>query len=356
MGELHTRSTGKRLGMAVVALTAGAAMAVAGCSSSGNTSGSGRSDSALSASGGAASDQTASGGGSGAGQTDFPTKNITFTVQAAAGGGSDTTSRAIAKVLEKELGVSIVVQNRPGASGSIAVRYVGGLKPDGYNIGFCPIECSFFDLSGYDVKPDSIEYLGQIMTDVGTIAVPADSPYKNLKDLVTAAKVKKITVGDSGAGSSWEVAIGLLGKAANVTFAPVPFDGAAPAVTAAMGGKVDAVVAGEAETRSGVKAGKLRVLAIFSQGKSQFFPDIPTAKSQGYDIDFGSWGGIYAPKGLPAPVAQKLEAAIAKAVKDPAFVNPMRNAGITVIYKDSQDFTNYVMAQHTAFKSVLGSK
>jgi tripartite-type tricarboxylate transporter receptor subunit TctC len=123
-----------------------------------------------------------------------------------------------------------------------------------------------------------------------------------------------------------------------------------------MGGKVDAVAAGEAETRSGAKAGKLRVLAIFSSDKSQFFPDIPTAKSQGFDIDFGSWGGIYAPKGLPAPVAQKLESAIEKAVKDPAFADPMRNAGITVIYKDSKDFTDYVMAQHKAFESVLGNK
>ena len=105
-----------------------------------------------------------------------------------------------------------VIPNRPGASGSIAVKYVSGLKPDGYHIGFTPVALAMFTHLGYDVAPDSVELLAEIMNQPGTIAVPMDSPYKTLKDLMGAAKTKKITVANSGAGSSWEAATKLLGR------------------------------------------------------------------------------------------------------------------------------------------------
>jgi tripartite-type tricarboxylate transporter receptor subunit TctC len=283
----------------------------------------------------------------------YPTHDITLTVQAAPGGGSDMASRTIAKVLEKDLGVSIIVENRPGASGSVAVKYVSGLKPDGYHIGFTPVELAMFDHLGYDVPPDSVELLAEIMNQPGTIAVPADSPYKDLKSLMEAAKTKKITVSNSGAGSSWEAATKILGQLGGVDFTRVPFDGGAPAVTAAMGGKVDAVVAGAGETHPGVASGKLRVLAIFSQQPHPIFSDIPTAKSLGYDMEFGSWGGLYAPKGLPANVKKTLEDAIAKAVKSPGFTDPISKTGTIVTYKNAADFTTFVDSEYVRFGKVL---
>lgn len=284
----------------------------------------------------------------------YPTKNITLTVQAAAGGGSDLASRAIAKVMEKELGQSIVVENRPGASGSTAIKYVAGEKPDGYHIGFVPVEIAMFKHLGIDVSPDSINFLGEIMTQPGTIAVPTSSPYKTLKQFMTAAKTKKLTVANSGAGSSWEAATKLLGKTGGVTFKPVPFDGGAPAVTAAMGKKVDAVVAGAGETHAGVENGKLRVLAVFRDQAHPEFPKIPTAKSQGYDLDFGAWGGLYAPKGLPDGVQKKLEAAIKKAAASPKFKKVITPTGTIPLYKNGADFTSYVDQQYKQFGTVLG--
>jgi tripartite-type tricarboxylate transporter receptor subunit TctC len=304
------------------------------------------------ASGGGGGSSSGSSGDSGGG-SDYPNQDITLTVQAAAGGGSDLASRTIAKVLEKELGVSIIVENRPGASGSLAVKYVSGLKPDGYHLGFTPVELAMFDHLGYDVAPDSVQLLGQIMNQPGTIAVPKDSPYKDLKSLMEAAKTKKITVANSGAGSSWEAATKLLGETGGVEFTPVPFDGGAPAVTAAMGGKVDAVVAGAGETHTGADSGDLRVLAIFSEEPHPVFKDIPTAKSEGYDIDFGAWGGLYTPKGLPDDVAKTLEDAIAKAVKDPAFVDPISATGTIVTYKSADDFTAFVQDEYDRFGKVL---
>jgi tripartite-type tricarboxylate transporter receptor subunit TctC len=313
-----------------VTATIGMAVALAGCSSSGST-----------------------GGSTAASAPKYPTKDITLTVQAAPGGGSDLASRTIAKVLEKDLGVSIIVENRPGASGSLAVKYVSGLDPDGYHIGFTPVELAMFDHLGYDVAPDSVELLGEIMNQPGTIAVPASSPYKDLKSLMAAAKDKKITVSNSGAGSSWEAATKLLGQLGKVEFTPVPFDGGAPAVTAAMGNKVDAVVAGAGETHAGVESGQLRVLAIFSPEPHPIFTDIPTAKSQGYDMDFGAWGGLYAPKGLPANVKETLESAIAKAVKDPGFTDVISPTGTIVTYKSGDDFTTFVKAEYNRFGKVL---
>lgn len=283
----------------------------------------------------------------------YPTRDITLTVQAAPGGGSDTASRTIAKVLEKELGVSIIVENRPGASGSLAVKYVSGLEPDGYSIGFTPVELAMFDHLGYEVSPDSVELLAQIMIQPGTIAVPTNSPYKTLKDLMGAAKTKKITVANSGAASSWAAATKILGQLGGVNFTLVPFDGGAPAVTAAMGGKVDAVVAGVSETNTGVVSGKLRVLAIFTQEPHPIFTDIPTAKSQGYDMEFGAWGGLYAPKGLSADVKRTLEDAIATAVKSPDFTDIISATGTIVTYKNAVDFTKFVDSEYMRFGSVL---
>lgn len=321
------RRSGTRRVLALT-LASGLVVALASCSSSGT---------------GAAGGDAAS----------YPTRDITLTVQAAPGGGSDLASRTIAKVMEKELGQSIIVENRPGAAGSLAVKYVSGLKPDGYHIGFTPVELAMFDHLGYDVPPDSVQLLGQIMNQPGTIAVPTDSPYQDLKSLMEAAKTTKITVSNSGAGSSWEAATKLLGQLGGVEFTPVPFDGGAPAVTAAMGGKVDAVVAGAGETHAGAESGKLRVLAVFSPEPHPVFTDIPTAKSQGYDLTFGAWGGIYAPKGLPDDVAQKLQTAIADAAKDPGFTDVITPTGTIVTYKDAASFTTFVQDEHERFGKVL---
>ena len=300
-----------------------------------------------------------SGGGaepnSGGGDAEeYPTQDITLTVQAAAGGGSDAASRAIAAVLEEELGTSIIVENRPGASGSIAVEYVSEQEPDGYHIGFTPVELAMFDHLGFDVAPDSVELLGMIMNQPGTIAVPTDSPYETLEEFMEAAKTETLTVSNSGAGSSWEAATKLLGQEGGVEFTLVPFDGGAPAVVAAMGGKVDAVVAGAGETHAGVENDQLRVLAIFSDEPHPVFSDIPTAESQGYDVTFGAWGGLYAPKGLPEDVKATLEEAIADATQDPAYTDVITPTGTIVTYRDAADFTDFVNSEYERFGELLG--
>jgi tripartite-type tricarboxylate transporter receptor subunit TctC len=286
-------------------------------------------------------------------ETSFPEKDLNFIVQAAAGGGSDLSSRALAAQLEEILGVSIVVENRPGASGSTAMQYVAGSEPDGYTIGFVPVEIAMLEHLGFDVQPDDYDFLGQIMFSPGVIAVPADSPYETLEDLVDASKDKAITVSNSGAGSVWEAATLALADESGADLTPVPFDGGAPAVAAALGSQVDAVVAGAGETAQAHADGTLRVLALFNDEEHAMLEGVPTAESEGFDVMFGGWGGVYAPAGLPDDVKKVLTDAIEEGAQSDGFADTITPSGALTVYKTPEEFTDFVNSESERFSTLL---
>lgn len=285
----------------------------------------------------------------------FPSKDIRLIVQAAAGGASDLTARALAKEMEASLGRSIVVENRPGASGSTALKFVASQPADGYTIGYMPVEISMLDHRGFGVKPADFTLLGQVVTVPAAIAVKADSPYQTLAELIEGAKAKPaaVTVANSGPGSIWEAATSALGQAAGVTFKPVPFDGGAPAVAAAVGGKVEAVAAGVSEVAPKVKEGQLRVLAVLDQQRAESLPDVPTTAELGHPLEVGGWGGIGAPKGLPDAVTKKLTEAVEKAAQSQAFTDILRKAGAVPRYLDPGAFTSFAGDEYERFRPLL---
>lgn len=293
--------------------------------------------------------------GDGAAETSaYPEKDINFIVQAAAGGASDLSSRALAAEMEPILGKSIIVENRPGASGSTAMQYVANAEPDGYTIGFSPVEISFLQYLGFDVDPADYDFLGQIMFSPGVIAVPASSPYKTLEEFIDASKDKPLTVANSGAGSIWEAATIALAEESGAKLTPVPFDGGAPAVGAALGEQVDAVVAGAGETVGAQNDGTLRVLALFNDEEHPLLDGVPTAGSAGYDLLFGGWGGVYAPKDLPDDVKSILEKAIAEAAQSDSFADTITPSGALVDYKTAEEFTAYIESESKRFSTLLG--
>ena len=294
-------------------------------------------------------------GGPATGDSAYPTKDITLIVQAAAGGGSDLSSRALATALEPILGKSIIVENRPGASGSTAMLYVKDQKPDGYTIGFGPVEIAMLGSMNYDIHPSDFDMLGQIMLGPGVLSVPADSPYNTLQEFVDAAQTKEMTVSNSGAGSIWEMAGKSLSVETGAKIKPVPFDGGAPAVAAVLGNQVDAAASGVNEVKQNLADGKLKVLAIFHSERHPELPDVPTAKEQGVDIEIGGWGGIYAPKGLPADVHKTLEEGIAKAVEADSYKDVITSSGNLVVYKNSADFTAFAESEAKRFAELIGS-
>lgn len=295
------------------------------------------------------------GGGGDDAAADFPSDDVTLIVQAAAGGGSDLTSRALAAELEPVLDTSIVVENRPGASGSTAMQYVADQEPDGYTIGFAPVEISMLGHQNFDVDPADYDFLGQIMLAPGVLVVPADSPYETLDDFVEGATSKPLSVANSGAGSIWEAAALGLADTTGAQVTPVPFDGGAPALAAAIGGEVDAAVAGSGEVSAAVAEGQVRALAIFHDERHPDLPDVPTAAEEGYDLEFGGWGGIYAPKDLPGDVRSTLETAIEEAATSDSFAETVSAAGNLPVYKTGDEFTDFVSSEYDRFGTILGN-
>ncbi len=286
-------------------------------------------------------------------ESTFPEKDIRLIIQANPGGGSDLSSRALATELESILGVSVVAENMPGASGALAMEYVGSQPADGYVIGFGPVEIAMLNTTqGANVLPENFDLLGQIMLAPGVISVSANSDIQTLEDLVARAESGAVTVANSGAGSIWEAATLGLGQQAGVEFTPVPYDGGATAVAAAASGETVAAVSGLGEALA--QEGAVRILAILNDERHPDV-DVPTAEEAiGEEVAFGGWGGIYAPAGLPDDVHEILESAIAEAVESDGYQEFQASAGNLVVYRDAAEFTTFVDEQFALFQDLLG--
>ncbi|MDJ0350791.1 tripartite tricarboxylate transporter substrate binding protein [Cryobacterium sp. PH29-G1] len=284
----------------------------------------------------------------------FPDKDIRLIIQANPGGGSDLSSRALASELEKILGVSVIPENMPGASGALAMEFVAQQPADGYVIGFGPSEIAMLNTTqNANVLPENYDLLGQIMLAPGVISVGADSPYETLQDLIDASKDSALTVANSGAGSIWEAATLGLAEETGAQFTTVAYDGGATAVAAAASGEAVAAVSGAGEALA--QKGAVRVLAVLNDETYFNLPDVPTAEEAiGTAAVYGGWGGIYAPAGLPDDVHSILEDAIAQAVETDTYQAFQKQSGNMVVYRDSAEFTDFVNEQFTLFQKLLG--
>jgi tripartite-type tricarboxylate transporter receptor subunit TctC len=256
----------------------------------------------------------------------YPEQPIKMIVAYGAGGGTDIVARVMAPYIAKYLGnnASIVVVNRPGAGGGIGFTEVANAPADGYTIGFIntpnvltiPIERkASFHWQGFDL-------LGNVIDDPGNFSVHADSPIKNLKDLVAYAKANPgaVSYGTTGIGSDDHLAALMFERAAGVKLTHVPFKGAAEVHNAVASKQIFMAAMNIGEALQYAKGGSpLRQLGQMSTSRTNLAPAIPTFKEQGYDIVMASLRGIAAPKGLPAPVREQLVNAVQKAAADPEF-------------------------------------
>jgi tripartite-type tricarboxylate transporter receptor subunit TctC len=284
----------------------------------------------------------------------FPEKDIRLIIQANPGGGSDLSARNLASQLEEILGVSVIPENMPGASGALAMEYVGAQEPDGHVIGFGPVEIAMLNTTqNANVLPENYDFLGQIMLAPGVISVSASSPYETLDDLIEASKDTPLTVANSGAGSIWEAATRGISAETGAQFTPVSYDGGATAVSAAASGEAVAAVSGAGEALA--QEGAVRVLAVLNDERYDGFPDVETAEEAiGTELAYGGWGGIYAPAGLPDDVRDILESAVGEAAASDEYQEFQKNAGILVVYRDADEFTEFVDEQFALFQDLLG--
>jgi len=273
---------------------------------------------------------------------DWPEETITVIVTFSAGGGTDLTGRTVAQFLEAELGVPVVVVNRPGAGGEIGLTELADAEPDGYTLGIIntpgivtiPIE------RDARFSMDDFTFIAGLVEDPATVSVLSSSEIETIDDLVAAAKENPggITVGTQGVGSAGHISISLLEQAADVEFLPVPFSGAAPSRTALLAGEIDVTTANLGEALNFAEGQPWRILGVMTPNPSPMAPEIPTFASAGYDIVGGSIRGLGGPAGLPDEVVEKLTAAVDAMMANPEFLAVAEETAQPVNYIPREDY------------------
>jgi len=279
----------------------------------------------------------------------FPTKPITMIVPFPPGGVADIVGRPLAVAMEKTLKQPVVVVNRTGAGGAVGMAAVAKSTPDGYTILMGLSSISVFPVADrVNGKSPSYEMrdfapIALVTADPTVLVVRADGPYKTLKDFIDAAKKNpgKINYSSAGVYSTLHVAMEIFANAADIKLFHVPYQGGGPAVTALLGGQVEALASGPSAAVGQIKAGKMRALAAWSEQRIPMMPDVPTFKEQGLDAVFYIWSGVFAPAATPAPVQARLRDAARQAAHDPDFTAAMQKVATPVAYLDAPEFRTY---------------
>lgn len=279
----------------------------------------------------------------------FPEKGKTITVLIpfAAGGGADVQIRMMQPDLEAALGVQLNMTNKTGAGSQVGITDLVKSKADGYTMGATNTPSGFMPYLDPERKAaygrKDLQPIANVAVDPSAVAVKADSPYKTLKDLLDAAKAKPnaLKAGTGGLMSAQHIGTTLLEKAAGVQFAPVHFEGGAPALTNLIGGHVDVAVCQVGEELPHVKAGNVRVLAVMDKERSRFMPDVPTAEELGYKAYGDSSRGYSLPGGTPKEIVKVWEDALKKASSSPSFKSKMEEQGISLRWLGTADYEAY---------------
>lgn len=282
----------------------------------------------------------------------WPARQISLIVPFPAGGQADLAARPMAIALERILGKPVVIDNRAGGGGgSVGNAAAARAEPDGYtllmtlsSLAVLPEADRLFDRPpAYEVS--QFAPVARVLADPTLLAVPANAPWKTLKDLVDDAKARpgQIPYGSSGPYGTLHIAMEMFAASAGIKLLHVPFRGAAPALTALLSGTVQAVASAPGTLRQQVADGKMRVLAGWGAERVPSFPDLPTFKELGYkDVEFYIWAGLFAQKALPEPIMTQLRKAVAEAVKSPEVTKTFETAGSPVAYQDAPEFTKFV--------------
>ncbi|MBB3014186.1 Bug family tripartite tricarboxylate transporter substrate binding protein [Cupriavidus alkaliphilus] len=275
---------------------------------------------------------------SGAQADTYPSKPISIVVPFSAGAGTDLIARVLAEKLSVRIGQPVLVENRVGAAGVIGTSYVAKAPAAGYTLLFAPGSISFANLvvkgganSGYDPVRDFTPIVAVGNTPV-FLVTGSNSGFKTFKDVVVAAKNKKLEYGSAGPGSILHIIGEVVNKETGVNLVHVPYKGVAPAVADVLGGHIPLAYGSLSTIRPYVASGKLVPLAVTSRGRSPLAPDVPSLNEIGYKgIDLNSWYGLFGPKGMPVDVVNKLNMHLNEILKMPDVIERMAAQGASPI-------------------------
>ena len=289
--------------------------------------------------------------------TKYPTRPINFIIPFSPGGSSDIAVRLLAKESEKYLGQPIVVMNKAGGGGTVGTAAIASAKPDGYTIGQCPGGAPLFTMPYLEKIPynplKDLKFIMEFVDLTFGVIVKADSPFKTFKDLIAYARQNpgKVTYGTNAPNSISNLVLEQVAKKEKVTFTHIPFKSSPEYQTAVLGGHV-MFCAGDFNY-SMVEANETRVLAILSEKRSPDYPETPTLKDLGYDVPCPVFLGLIGPKAMPDDIAKKVEEAFAAALKEPAVIKGIKELRLTILYRNSKEFSEYVASNYEIFGKLL---
>jgi len=287
---------------------------------------------------------------------DYPTKEVQIIIPWAAGGATDLIFRALAATTGKYLGKAVVVVNRPGGGGAVGYTEGAQAKPDGYTLTSAVTPLTILP---HQIKTaftyKNFDPVINVVSDPSMFLIRADAPWKSLKEFMDYAKKNPnmITVGNSGAGGGVHLVALAFEKAAGVKFNHIPFAGGGPSVTALLGGHINAVSVSPPEGIEHVKAGKLKIIALFADKKLEMFPNVQTVKEQGINFTMGMWRGLIAPKGTPADVIKKLHDAFKKGMDDPVFRKNAKDMSVELHYLGPEEFGKLIASDHEFYGKLV---
>jgi tripartite-type tricarboxylate transporter receptor subunit TctC len=282
----------------------------------------------------------------------YPNKPVKIVVAFTPGSATDIIARVMADHFSKSMGQPFVVENKPGAGGSVGTSQVKDAPADGYTLvaagsGPFGINPAIYSKLPYDPVKD-FELIGNIVLTPQAFVVGAQTPYRNMKDLVAAAKAKpgEIAYASLGNGSTSHLTMEAFQSTAGVKLNHIPFKGSSDAQTQIIGGQVPIMSDTVPGVLAQVKAGKLRAIGVAIPQRSPFLPDVPTLAEQGYaGFESVGWIGLAAPKGTPQPVLDKLNGEIRKMLADPAIQEKLKQLAFTPVGDSREQFTAFVKSE-----------
>jgi len=290
----------------------------------------------------------------------YPVRPITLIVPWGAGGGTDATARIIGSLMEKDLGQPVNVVNRTGGSGVVGHAAIASAQPDGYTIGLATVEIGMMHWQGLtELTSASYTPIGLVNADPAGVQVRADSPYKTVNELLAAIKANpgKFKASGTGQGGIWHLAIAGLLRDQKIDPAALPWvpsNGAAPGLQDMVAGGIEVAPVSLPDARSLIDAGKVKSLAIMNDKPSALYPNVPTLKSAlGSDWTMAAWRGIVAPKGLPAPIRDKLAESVRKVAASKEYNEFMASRGFGVIYAGPDEFAKFMVKSNTELGATM---
>jgi tripartite-type tricarboxylate transporter receptor subunit TctC len=283
-------------------------------------------------------------------QEDYPSRPITMLVPFPPGGVADTVGRPVAEAMGRYLKQAVVIENKGGAGGGIGMAQVAKSKADGYTV--------LMALSSLVVLPeadkvlkrapmfqlDQLKPIARFSADPTVLVVKAESPWKTYAEFMAYVKTNpaKVSFGSSGNYGTMHVPMEQLKVATSSFMLHVPYTGAGPAVMALLSGQIEALSTGPASVAQQIKAGKLRALAHWGDGRLAAMPDVPSLKELGVPISYAQWSGMFVPANTPAAVVEKLRQAAKFAAADPRANQALTAAGTSFMFQDTPEFERYV--------------